>query len=146
MTCYAVNADRAWRFDYDLAGSRTLTSGTIAYCFAIDPTDCSAGIGDEFDSSWAFRAVNSSDAQGDGPLEAAIDGVHDLIGRGEFGFLDRVLRQMPENANRFALLGIARSTFPVRSKLASWRLYIAKCRAGLAGRGLDAEKLLKGLA
>lgn len=100
----------------------------------------------QFDASWMFQVVRSTDAQGETPLEATIDGVHELIRRGEFGVLDRVLKNVPESANRFALLGLARSTFPIRSKLAHWRSFVVKCKRALDKRGLDGEKLLKGLA
>lgn len=88
----------------------------------------------------------ATDESGPAELETVIDGVNALIEQRDYAAIDRAIKQMPKSGtNRFVLVGLARATFPVRTKLNAWRAFILRCRANFASRGLDANQLLKGL-
>lgn len=100
----------------------------------------------EVDLTWAFSAARSTDANGLSVLDATIDGVNQLIASREYRFLDRVLDLIPtDKASRHVVLALARSSFPVRSKLTKWQKFVRNARTSFAVRGLDADRLLKGL-
>ena len=118
----------------------------FAYCHSPQRNDRKSSKTSFTNSEWIFSVVNSTDADGTAPLDATIDGINSLIEKRDFVFLDRVLRLISDDRiNRYALLGMARATFPVRSKLSYWQLFISNCHRALKNRGLDADKLLKGL-
>ena len=98
------------------------------------------------DTRWMFFVINSIDSDGPAPLDATLDGINTLIGKRDFVLLNRFLRIVPtDSANRYALLGLARATFPVRTKLKDWQSFVENCYVAFNARGLDAAKLLKGL-
>jgi len=98
------------------------------------------------DFGWVFDAARSTDVNGASKLPFVIDGVNSLIASKSFGMLDRVIQVIPvETASRHILLGIARATFPVRSKLNAWQQFVLQVKDEFANRGLNADGLLKGL-
>ena len=98
------------------------------------------------DITWVFFALRSSDETGSRWLSETIDGVNQLIALGEFRHLDRALEAVKtETASRQILLGLARSTYPVRSKLNYWKHFLFDVHKTFRVRGLDAGRLLKGL-
>lgn len=95
---------------------------------------------------WVFRIVDSSDDEGLGLIGPTVDGINDLIGKGDFSYIDRILVAVPvDTASRHVLLTLARSTFPVRQKLSGWKPFVTSLRGAFIARGLNADKLLKGL-
>jgi hypothetical protein len=137
----------AWAVDDELA-AETSRPGIVrlAYCYATPRAERIAFKTSFTDSAWVFSVLNSTDADGADPLDETLDGVNSLIAKRDFSFLDRILRLVPSDAtNRYALLALARATFPVRSKLAYWQFFISNCHAVFKKRGLPADQLLKGL-
>ena len=99
------------------------------------------------DISWIFLAALSTEANGATMVGKVIDGVNALIKARDFKGIDRALRTVPagENSSRHVLIALARSTFPVRTKLTSWTRFVRLVESCFADRGLDHARLLKGL-
>lgn len=113
-------------------------------CAGREPRTVSTGA--VLDSSWIFQILSSTDADGEKPLKPTLKGVNALIASANFAFLDRLLISLPlKNMNRFVMLGLARSSNPVRSKLSNWRTFILRARDELEARNLDSARLLQGL-
>ncbi|MGU3468077.1 hypothetical protein ACLBXO_24810 [Methylobacterium sp. C33D] len=111
-----------------------------------DASDDFVASGSVIDITWIFLALRSSDATGSRWLGEVIDGVNHLISNEEFRHLDRALETIKvDAASRQILLGLARSTYPVRSRLNYWKTYIIDVHNNFLKRGLEADVLLKGL-
>ena len=97
-------------------------------------------------AKWVFDAIFSRDDTGVMVLGDTIDGLNRLIARGDFDYIDRVLSAIPTTtASRHILLAIARATFPIRQKLARWKPFVLSVKDAFISRGLDADRMLKGL-
>ena len=69
-----------------------------------------------------------------------------FIAAGDYKFLNRVFSQVPvHTASRHILLALARTTFPVRTKLSGWKPFVDQIRLAFDNRSLDSARLLKGL-
>lgn len=98
------------------------------------------------DASWIFSAAMSTDANGASMVGKVIDGVNELIAARDFKGIDRALARVPTgNTSKHVLIALARATFPVRTKLSTWHTFVHEVQKGLANRGLDHTRLLKGL-
>lgn len=75
-----------------------------------------------------------------------VSGIADLFTESAYGEVDSLLAD-PE-IDRFsdtALVTLVRTTFPARAKLTNWASCLEQVRSILEARGLDSEKLLRGL-
>ncbi|WP_162888000.1 hypothetical protein [Sphingomonas mesophila] len=98
------------------------------------------------DLRWFYAACHSNDASGVQALGTVIDGVNMLINLRAFRLLDSALRDLDAaTTSKHVLLGIARATYPARSKLSGWKTFIAKVDEAFRQRGLDSARLLRGL-
>lgn len=98
------------------------------------------------DEAWVFEAMRANDAEGPKYLEAVVDGINRQIAKRSFRLLDRILANADTSGmSRHILLALARGTYPVRSKLASWKPFLDATAHAFEQRGLDATKLLAGL-
>ena len=126
-------------------GGRVLTQPTGSRWLVL--CHCEKGNDSEpIDATWIFQAYGSSDSMGSEHLAPTIDGVNALIRVEAFERLDKVLLDCPSSAGRHVLLGLARATFPVRSRLTSWSAFVRKVETAFVERDLDAKSLLRGLA
>lgn len=106
----------------------------------------SIAVSREFDTRWVFAAVHSSDEGGTTLIGQVIDGLNELIRSEEFNFIDRVLRIVPTGtASRHVLLTLVRATYPIRPKLNYWQPFALALRHAFEARGLNGDKLLRGL-
>lgn len=98
------------------------------------------------DISWIFSAARSKDADGTRLVGKVVDGVNELIANRDFKAIDRALDSVPaENRSKHVLITLARTTYPVRTKLGRWQSYVSKVRSEFERRGLDYPRLLRGL-
>lgn len=98
------------------------------------------------DLGWMFKALRSTNDTGIGVIASVVDGVNTLIAAGEFRLLDKALTNINvATASKHVLLGLARSTFPVRTKLTAWRSFVNGVDEAFHQRNLDSARLLKGL-
>lgn len=93
-----------------------------------------------------FDAFRSTDETGSSVLSAVIDGVNTLIAENEFSLLDSALNDIDvETASKHVLLGLARATYPARTRLAAWKDFVNRVDQAFRHRELDSDRLLKGL-
>lgn len=101
----------------------------------------------KIDLGWLFEALHSTDASGVSMLGVVVDGVNTLIGAQEFRLLDKALSGINvDTVSKHVLLGLARSTFPVRTALSEWKTFLKRVDEAFSRRELDSARLLKGLA
>lgn len=99
------------------------------------------------DLGWLFEALHSTDESGVKVLGVVVDGVNDLVRSRAFRLLDQALSDINvDTASKHVLLGLARSTYPVRTKLTEWKTFVIRVDEAFRRRELDSDRLLKGLA
>lgn len=95
---------------------------------------------------WLAPATNGSQESSNLELAAVIRGLTQLIGKSEYPLIDRILRSFQPGQTSPAMnLAVLRTTGSVRSKLKAWHDLVPRVRFDLQGRGLDADRLLRGL-
>lgn len=95
--------------------------------------------------SWLFSAAASTDVSGSQLVGKVIDGVNHLIRDKNFRTLDMALEAVPKRASKHVLVALARSSFPVRTKLVGWQSFIHELKHAFDARQLDGAKLLNGM-
>lgn len=76
----------------------------------------------------------------------AINGVNALLKNKSFDLVDQVLSYAPIGLiSPEIMVALARTTYPVRRSLGSWRPFVARVRTELQSRNYDAPKILSGL-
>ena len=98
------------------------------------------------DVGWMFDALRSTDDSGPSALTAVIDGVNNLIADSEYDLLNSTLTGINvDTASKHVLLALARSTYPARTRLATWKDFVNRVDEAFRRRELDSDRLLKGL-
>ncbi|PKA44040.1 hypothetical protein CWR43_06965 [Rhizobium sullae] len=98
------------------------------------------------DASWIFKAIRSNDATGRAQIGAVIDGINALIGSENYSLLDKVFQAIPtRTAGRHVLLSLVRATAPIRTRLLGWQPFVLEVKKEFDERGLESDRLLKGL-
>lgn len=74
-----------------------------------------------------------------------IDGISEHIVNEQWILIDHMLNGIDLNQSTAILLTYARATFPIRQKLSKWKMAIENIEDEFKRRGLEHERLLKGL-
>jgi hypothetical protein len=100
------------------------------------------------DLSWLTNTIAAGrDACGIDVLAKLITGFSELLTNQAYEEVDLVLRSVPLVwVSPEAMLALARTSFAARHKLTEWKRFVQSTRRELARRGLDPDKLARGLA
>lgn len=98
-------------------------------------------------SKWMTILLKSHGDEVASPFEirAVILGLQALVEHSQFDDLNELIATVPiEQINLTQIITVARTLFPVRSKLSGWDNFIKKCREELTSRGKDGSSFLVG--
>jgi hypothetical protein len=100
------------------------------------------------DLSWLMNAIAAGrNACGMEVLAQLITGLSELLTNQAYEEVDLILRSVPlRGVSPEAMLALARTSFAARHKLTEWKKFVQSVRRELAQRGLDPDKLARGLA
>ena len=96
--------------------------------------------------SWVAQAEARPDRISTKDLQDVIDGINNALNADRFDLLDEVLRELNTlTMSVEAIIAFLRVPFMGRHRLKEWRAFRERAAAEFSRRGLDADRLLRGL-